>query len=232
MSESNPHRNPFLVDDPQRDPQETAFLTSIMENPDDDAPRLIFADWLDENAMTDKAAFVRQEVAMSRLAQKSEEYEQVRNELYRLDGSIGGDWSAALCRPGRLLNCGSKKSSYPTFRFAFECPNRWADLTPTADSKVRFCGQCRKNVHRCESREEAEQHAVAGRCIAISSRVALTVLDQFPVPKPPEPIAEMEEMDITGLPMQLQTRPPSPYELWADEFFSRHPKPPWWQFWR
>jgi uncharacterized protein (TIGR02996 family) len=36
-----------------------AFLQSIAETPDDDAPRLIFADWLDEQGDHDRAEFIR-----------------------------------------------------------------------------------------------------------------------------------------------------------------------------
>jgi uncharacterized protein (TIGR02996 family) len=36
-----------------------AFLQSICQSPDDDAPRLIFADWLDENGDPDRAEFIR-----------------------------------------------------------------------------------------------------------------------------------------------------------------------------
>lgn len=36
-----------------------AFLESIRETPDDDAPRLIYADWLDEHGHVDEADFIR-----------------------------------------------------------------------------------------------------------------------------------------------------------------------------
>jgi uncharacterized protein (TIGR02996 family) len=38
---------------------EDAFRTAILETPDDDTPRLVFADWLDENGQPDRAAFIR-----------------------------------------------------------------------------------------------------------------------------------------------------------------------------
>lgn len=38
---------------------ETAFLRAIIENPDDLAPRLIYADWLDEHGDADQAEFIR-----------------------------------------------------------------------------------------------------------------------------------------------------------------------------
>lgn len=38
---------------------EEAFLTAIRETPDDDAPRLIFADWLEDNGDPERAEFIR-----------------------------------------------------------------------------------------------------------------------------------------------------------------------------
>jgi uncharacterized protein (TIGR02996 family) len=43
-----------------------ALLRAICDHPDEDAPRLIFADWLDENAQPDRAAFIRTDIEMER----------------------------------------------------------------------------------------------------------------------------------------------------------------------
>jgi uncharacterized protein (TIGR02996 family) len=45
-----------------------AFLADIREHPDDDAPRLIFADWLDDAGHADRAAFIRAQCADPRQA--------------------------------------------------------------------------------------------------------------------------------------------------------------------
>lgn len=42
---------------------EKAFLQVILENPDDDAPRLIYADWLDEHAHPERAELIRLQCA-------------------------------------------------------------------------------------------------------------------------------------------------------------------------
>src|SRR5215213_3706099 len=39
-----------------------ALLRAICEHPDDDTPRLIFADYLEENGQSDRAAFVRAQI--------------------------------------------------------------------------------------------------------------------------------------------------------------------------
>lgn len=43
-------------------PGHDSFLRAICENPDDDAPRLIYADWLDENGDADRAEFIRLQI--------------------------------------------------------------------------------------------------------------------------------------------------------------------------
>jgi len=46
-----------------------AFLRTIYENPEDDAPRLSYADWLDEHGQTDRADFIRVQLELARLAE-------------------------------------------------------------------------------------------------------------------------------------------------------------------
>lgn len=47
-------------------PEEAAFLDRVCADPDDDAPRLIFADWLDERG-DPRGEFIRVQVALARL---------------------------------------------------------------------------------------------------------------------------------------------------------------------
>jgi type IV pilus assembly protein PilB len=51
-------------------------------------------------------------------------------------------------------------------RFQFKCPNQWDALQETAESGVRLCGECHKQVYLCQSTQEAAEHARAGHCIA------------------------------------------------------------------
>src|SRR5262249_51651057 len=45
-----------------------AFLADVIENPEDDAPRLIYADWLDEHGQPERAEVIRVQVALAREA--------------------------------------------------------------------------------------------------------------------------------------------------------------------
>jgi uncharacterized protein (TIGR02996 family) len=46
--------------------QEDAFLRAICENPDDDTPRLVYADWLEEHGDTARAEFIRVQIELER----------------------------------------------------------------------------------------------------------------------------------------------------------------------
>src|SRR5262245_49341694 len=43
-----------------------ALLRACFENPDDDTPRLAYADWLDENGDPDRAEFIRVQLELER----------------------------------------------------------------------------------------------------------------------------------------------------------------------
>jgi uncharacterized protein (TIGR02996 family) len=43
-----------------------AFLLAICENPDDDTPRLVFADWLQEHGDEARAEFIRVQIELAR----------------------------------------------------------------------------------------------------------------------------------------------------------------------
>lgn len=49
-------------------PEWLAFLHAVVADPVDDTPRLVAADWLDEHGQPDRAAFIRVQVELARLA--------------------------------------------------------------------------------------------------------------------------------------------------------------------
>lgn len=44
---------------------EDALLAAIIANPDDDTPRLVYADWLDENGQPERAEFIRVQIEVA-----------------------------------------------------------------------------------------------------------------------------------------------------------------------
>src|SRR5262245_23073250 len=51
-----------------------AFLRSIIEAPDDDAPRLVYADWLEENGDPERAEFIRVQCRLASLDEDDPEH--------------------------------------------------------------------------------------------------------------------------------------------------------------
>jgi uncharacterized protein (TIGR02996 family) len=141
---------------------EDGFLSAIRQTPADDTARLVFADWLDEQddpTAKTKADFIRLELRMASAPQKNLSRVRLLNQLQKLASAIDPGWLAVVSHP-KLEAC--------RMQFQFECPKQWERLTPTADDKVRFCNSCKKNVHYCDTLQEAQTHAANGNCVAVS----------------------------------------------------------------
>jgi uncharacterized protein (TIGR02996 family) len=55
-------------------PDAESFVAAVAANPADDLPRLVFADWLDENGDPARAAFIRDHVRLAKLRPGTDEY--------------------------------------------------------------------------------------------------------------------------------------------------------------
>src|SRR5262245_29236403 len=79
-----------------------AFLEAIAAEPADDAPRLIFADWLDEHGEPERAAFIRLQCEAARLPawepRRRELAQQADALLLRHERAWLGDWYDRLVR--------------------------------------------------------------------------------------------------------------------------------------
>jgi uncharacterized protein (TIGR02996 family) len=47
--------------------QDEAFLATILAAPDDDVPRLVYADWLDDQGQSDRAEMIREQIELANL---------------------------------------------------------------------------------------------------------------------------------------------------------------------
>jgi uncharacterized protein (TIGR02996 family) len=146
--------------------EDAAFVRSLLDNPSDALTRLVYADWLEEQgdpASTVRAEFLRTEDEWAALPESDERRLSLQARLQELAGAIDSGWLAVVARTP-LENC--------SVRFAYACPLRWDNLTPTADRNVRFCSACEQHVHYCATLAEAQHHAWSGECVAIDTRVA------------------------------------------------------------
>src|SRR3954447_5606631 len=80
-------------DPPMRDAD--PFLAAITARPDDDLPRLIFADWLDEHGHADRAEFIRLQCA-------AVQSPPTRRRAAELEAAHRDEWLAEL--PGGLYH--------------------------------------------------------------------------------------------------------------------------------
>jgi uncharacterized protein (TIGR02996 family) len=83
-----------------------AFLQDILANPDDDVPRLIFADWLEEHggaAGAARAEFIRIQCQLAAGAVREPLRQQLRVRGAALLGEHRREWTRPLRGPGRLV---------------------------------------------------------------------------------------------------------------------------------
>jgi uncharacterized protein (TIGR02996 family) len=82
---------------------EKGFLADIVQHPNDDAPRLVYADWLDEHGNPDLASFIRVQCALARLPDGCPGRVELEEQEHDLEGLHGAAWGAALgpgvCEP-------------------------------------------------------------------------------------------------------------------------------------
>ncbi len=71
------------------------FLGAIREHFDDEAPRLIYADWLEEHGQPKLAELIRVCVSMRRTAVFGDEYWRFKARRNELRAACRADWLAA-----------------------------------------------------------------------------------------------------------------------------------------
>src|SRR5215472_4772822 len=78
---------------------EAAFLNAILANPEDNAPRLVYADWLEEQgdlAADAKAAYLRDTAAL--LTATNRRAKRLHRRLFESAAGLLSDWLAVVSR--------------------------------------------------------------------------------------------------------------------------------------
>jgi uncharacterized protein (TIGR02996 family) len=81
------------------DPHETAFLRSIAEESDDDTPRLVFADWLEEHGDAARAEFIRVQCELASATLPRERRQALRVRARQLLDAHRREWCEAFGLP-------------------------------------------------------------------------------------------------------------------------------------
>lgn len=140
--------------------QDSEFLDEIHASPYEDTPRLIYADWLEEQG-DPRGEYLRIECALNGLADGDALFEELAPRMRALRESIDPAWLATIGRT-KVANC---------LTVAFQCPKRWENLKPTGHDLRRFCMACKQVVHYCRTLDEAMAHARNVECVALDSAI-------------------------------------------------------------
>jgi uncharacterized protein (TIGR02996 family) len=83
---------------------EAAFLQDVIAHPNDDAPRLVFADWLDERGESARAEFIRLQCERARLPLEDEKQSPLQARELRLLAAHSTSWRSGhpLLHRGRF----------------------------------------------------------------------------------------------------------------------------------
>ncbi len=76
--------------------QDNPFLETILANPDDDTPRLVYADWLEEHGETERAEFLRLECQLARLPKTATEFVRLHQRMWILRRKLDESWGVEV----------------------------------------------------------------------------------------------------------------------------------------
>jgi uncharacterized protein (TIGR02996 family) len=68
------------------------FLAAILDAPDDDAPRLVYADWLDEHGDSDRAEFIRLDIQLARTPSNDPDHPALHRRVSELRQPHFQEW--------------------------------------------------------------------------------------------------------------------------------------------
>jgi uncharacterized protein (TIGR02996 family) len=81
--------------------ERAALLKAICENPDDDTPRLVFADWLQEHGEEERAEFIRVQCEVARLRADDGRRDELVRRAGALQKRFGKRWLGELPVPDK-----------------------------------------------------------------------------------------------------------------------------------
>lgn len=134
---------------------EAELLARLRANPLDDETRSVYADWLEEQGLVHRAAFLRARDVRAR-------------HVAAICDPDGARWRAAVTRQP-LARCAGL--------FRQGCATAWEHHATTADDLVRHCATCSQPVFYFSTVEEIERSVAGGmkRCFALDLALDETI---------------------------------------------------------
>jgi len=114
-----------------------AFLDAIFAAPDDDAPRLVYADWLEEHGQPEYAELIRLRCQIARLANSERRWRPLRRKLHWTWVALQSRWKAEY--PLTKLTAAQFPRGLPTQRVELSAEallresDRWWPTFPIKD---------------------------------------------------------------------------------------------------
>jgi uncharacterized protein (TIGR02996 family) len=81
---------------PTTTPEQDALLAAIVAQPDEDTPRLVYADWLEEHGAPEQAKFIRESIAFAKSTEDSEEMIALAERLRETEKECWKGWLEEL----------------------------------------------------------------------------------------------------------------------------------------
>jgi uncharacterized protein (TIGR02996 family) len=144
-----------------------AFLVDILEHPEDDTPRLVYADWLEDHGQEDRATFIRVQLDRARRGDDGATARTLRQQAEELLRAHWDDWVRPLAavvgnEPGEVwLRGGYHPESLSKFRRGFvslldmqasrflDCATELFRLAPIRHLRLRHAGLVATDLARC-----------------------------------------------------------------------------------
>src|SRR5262249_34394250 len=80
----------------RKDVMHERFLSDILAHPEDDAPRLVYADWLEENGQPERAEFIRLQIDLASLPEHDPRRPELRARERALLPGQEAEWGRKL----------------------------------------------------------------------------------------------------------------------------------------
>src|SRR5262245_56724008 len=76
--------------------QERAFWQAILDAPEDDTPRLVYADWLDDHGQAERAELIRSACRLAKMPEYDDDYPGLRARVAEQTHAEVDRWNQAL----------------------------------------------------------------------------------------------------------------------------------------
>jgi uncharacterized protein (TIGR02996 family) len=90
---------------------EAAFLKQLSDDPEDLATLLVYADWLEDNDVSDRAEFLRLQNQLLNLRYRQKGFCELSRQLLKLGRSFDAAWLGVVSRPRLAGTCWSGPST-------------------------------------------------------------------------------------------------------------------------